>query len=382
MTGISRCANQSEPRLLIVLLSGTWHGVARLPKELTLSGFHVATLCPGDSFLAKTRFVERTFLLHPQESAFPYLVEAIRIFKPDWLIAGCELAVQLFHEILRAGADGRLADRDHGDVLALVQQSLGKPEYFSATLSKHENQDVAAKLGLRVPLQTHVASSEDAARVADSYGYPVVLKSEFGHAGKGVRIGANRAEATQAFNELTSSGHHPRIFVQQFVQGALGMGAAVAVDGTVLECVSALKVHCYPSETSPCSVMKFIENEDIEASLALLIKAYGFTGFCSGDFMIESGTNSAYLLEFNPRPVPLSNFSGLSGRSLCRALYCYFSGAAYQRNAPRIDHGTVALFPNEWARDPQSRLLQDAYHDVPWDDPSLLKTIIDSCRWT
>jgi predicted ATP-grasp superfamily ATP-dependent carboligase len=210
----------------------------------------------------------------------------------------------------------------------------------------------------------------------------VVLKSEFGYAGKGVRLCANSAEASKAFSDLSAAGQHPRIVVQQFVRGTLGMVAAVAVDGKVLECVTAMKVHSYPGETSPCSVVKFIESEEMQGCLARLIQEYGFTGFCSGDFIIEGGTQSAYLLEFNPRPVPLCNIAELSGRSLCLALHSHFSGAGYQRIAPQTDHGTVALFPNEWARDPQSHYLHSAYHDVPWDDPSLLKTIIDSCSWT
>ena len=36
---------------------------------------------------------------------------------------------------------------------------------------------------------------------------------------------------------------------------------------------------------------------------------------------------------------------------------------------------TVALFPNEWARDPTSPYLTEAFHDVPDDDPALLQAL-------
>ena len=37
-----------------------------------------------------------------------------------------------------------------------------------------------------------------------------------------------------------------------------------------------------------------------------------------------------------------------------------------------------ALFPQEWLRDPQSKYLTtNALHDVPWDDPQLLKGYVD-----
>jgi hypothetical protein len=36
----------------------------------------------------------------------------------------------------------------------------------------------------------------------------------------------------------------------------------------------------------------------------------------------------------------------------------------------------IALFPQEWSRDPVSPWLQSAYHAVPWDDPDFLKEIV------
>jgi hypothetical protein len=36
----------------------------------------------------------------------------------------------------------------------------------------------------------------------------------------------------------------------------------------------------------------------------------------------------------------------------------------------------IALFPQEWLRDPKSPHLASAYHDVPWDDPALLHALI------
>jgi hypothetical protein len=35
-------------------------------------------------------------------------------------------------------------------------------------------------------------------------------------------------------------------------------------------------------------------------------------------------------------------------------------------------HELVAMFPNEWRRDPDSPFLSSALHDVPWDDPGVL----------
>ena len=37
---------------------------------------------------------------------------------------------------------------------------------------------------------------------------------------------------------------------------------------------------------------------------------------------------------------------------------------------------TVAVFPREWLRDPESRNLIDHVVDVPWDDPGLIEALV------
>jgi hypothetical protein len=36
------------------------------------------------------------------------------------------------------------------------------------------------------------------------------------------------------------------------------------------------------------------------------------------------------------------------------------------------ENNTIALFPQEWKRDPESPFLSSAYHDVPWDEPAVV----------
>ena len=49
--------------------------------------------------------------------------------------------------------------------------------------------------------------------------------------------------------------------------------------------------------------------------------------------------------------------------------------------SPKLtEHDTIALFPHEWIRDPQSSFLYSAYHDVPWQEPRLIEACIRSSR--
>jgi hypothetical protein len=41
---------------------------------------------------------------------------------------------------------------------------------------------------------------------------------------------------------------------------------------------------------------------------------------------------------------------------------------------------TIALFPQEWMRDPASEYLTSGYHDVPWEEPELIRACVGK-RW-
>jgi hypothetical protein len=47
------------------------------------------------------------------------------------------------------------------------------------------------------------------------------------------------------------------------------------------------------------------------------------------------------------------------------------------RAAPKItEKDIVTLFPQEWMRDPASPFLTSGYHDVPWEEPELLRACV------
>ena len=113
------------------------------------------------------------------------------------------------------------------------------------------------------------------------------------------------------------------------------------------------------------------------ASSERMVAALGATGFLSFDFMIERATGNAFLLECNPRPNHVTHLGGRLGVDLCSALHAGLRppARAGSRDTPPLgphDSGTIALFPQEWLRAPDSAALHDGYHDVPWDDPDLV----------
>ena len=106
----------------------------------------------------------------------------------------------------------------------------------------------------------------------------------------------------------------------------------------------------------------------------------GLSGLCGFDFMVETSSGNAYLIEINPRSTQVGHLTLGAGRDLPAALYGAVTENLARAAAAVTENDTVALFPHEWARDPQSEFLRTAYHDVPWEAPELVHACIRRSR--
>ncbi|MBC8122323.1 MAG: ATP-grasp domain-containing protein, partial [Gemmatimonadaceae bacterium] len=185
-------------------------GISRLPKVLQAAGFKVGTLCSPKSVLTKTRYIDRRYALTSLKSSdylLKSLIKAIRDWHPEILISGDEIAVAFLHSVVRRAASQ--PDTVPKEVLKVVCNSLGSPEYFAATLFKHVTQQLAAELGIRTPVQQTIASTEAALDFARQQGYPVVLKSDFSWSGTGVKICRDERQLVEALPALLPPKTHP-----------------------------------------------------------------------------------------------------------------------------------------------------------------------------
>lgn len=109
------------------------------------------------------------------------------------------------------------------------------------------------------------------------------------------------------------------------------------------------------------------------AAARSIVKELQLSGFHGFDFIIEEATGQAHLIEINPRATQINHFPRCKGPDLTQALFGALSGSVggtVERQWP-IDE--VALFPQEWQRDPNSKWLSSAFHDVPREEPELLR---------
>ena len=109
-------------------------------------------------------------------------------------------------------------------------------------------------------------------------------------------------------------------------------------------------------------------------------EATGISGFCGFDFMLDAASQEPHLLEMNMRPTQLAHLPLGAGRDLCATLVREVLGLGEMgdvkdRPTP-VSHGLIATFPQHILNDPSGSRLGDAFHDVPWSAPELVRRAV------
>ena len=369
------------PRVLIVSLRN-WLGASRLPKAFARAGFHVTSLSFPSLLLARSRSAN-TQLFLPDQGSETELIAAMRRAlleaQPSVVVPTDEAAV----ELLQAVAATASQDLPASDpLLALLRDSLGDFSQHRVVRDRRALAKLTADLGLRAPQFSVVHDARGALDFAERHGHALVLKAEESFAGLGVSICKDLPAVEAAMVRLSASNARALaegVLAQAFVPGRTAMRAVVAWRGEVLAGLSALKIETHPGSTGPSSVVEFIEHPEMQGTARAMIRALGFSGFASLDFMVD-GSGEAHLIELNPRPTPVCHLGDYLGRDLCVSLRQALLGEITEDREPANLPRKVALFPQEWVRNPNSPHFADAYHDVPWDEPDLVEGYVILAR--
>ena len=135
------------------------------------------------------------------------------------------------------------------------------------------------------------------------------------------------------------------------------------------------KIRTFPEGIGPSSVVRSIEHGEIWGIAKKIISHFSYSGFGSIDFIIQDQSNVIYVIELNPRPVPTSHLGRRFGEGLSEALSHSLTGKRSKFGLESREKQDVALFPSEFLRDPRSEYIENGFHDVPFEDPSLLDRI-------
>jgi hypothetical protein len=387
-----------KPTVLIATTTN-WVPTARLAAALVDAGFRVEALCPSGHPIAKTdtSIITRAYHgLAPLRS----LVRAILTAKPSIVIPGDDLAAQHLHDL---HAQPELHSSNSPELKTLIETSLGSPESFPVVQSRPAFMRLAQEEGIRVPRTGIIRSKEELRKWVKDAGLPVVLKADGTSGGDGVRVVRTIADAEAAFEKLRSPvllaravkhalvdgdwtlmepsvrRQRPSVSAQAFVEGREATSTVTCWKGSVLASLH-FEVLRKSSGTGHATVVRQIDNAEISKAVEMAVRRLGLSGMCGFDFMIESATGCAYLIEINPRATQVGHLTLGAGHDLPAALYSAVSGQPV-RAAPAVtENCTIALFPHEWARDPKSEFVRTGYHDVPWDKPELVHTCIHRSR--
>jgi predicted ATP-grasp superfamily ATP-dependent carboligase len=167
----------------------------------------------------------------------------------------------------------------------------------------------------------------------------------------------------------------PALSVQGYINGWPANVGVACWGGETLATICAESVATH-SATGPSTVARIINNREMVIAAQRIVRTLGLSGLIGFDFMIEAATGAAYLIEMNPRNTPICGVRLGPGRDLTAALISRIAERPIQVRPARTDRDIVVFFPDTWRLDPSSRFLQSGYHDVPWEQPELVRRLV------
>jgi hypothetical protein len=379
-----------SPRLLLYTTMG-WPTAARYAGGFAQARCEVLALAPPNSPVALSRYTRTTY---PYSALTPMvsLKRAIAEGAPDLIVACDDRAVAHLLDLGDEASTG--GDRA---VAALICRSLGSPENYPRLISRAGSMAALAAGGIDVPETVSVEDESALHAALTRIGLPAVLKSDGSWGGDGVAIVKTHAEALSAWRRLSRDPSRLRSLVraarrrdphflrkaiwpreyavclQRFIPGYAAASAFAAWQGKV---VAAFHYDVVSADQSigPPNVIRRVECAEMDRAAEIVARTFSLSGLHGIDY-IRDAQGKPYVLEVNPRATQGGTLPFGPGRDLPAALTAALTGTSVPlRPALRTD--LVTFFPREWKRDPDSPYLGEGHHDVPWDDPDVLRAML------
>ncbi len=384
---------------VLVATTHRYYPTVRLALALAKAGCQVEALCPPNHPLAMTRAARR---LHTYYGLAPLrsVHHAISSAKPDFIVPCDDLSTQ---HLYRLHERERQAGENGKPTCALIERSLGAPESYPLISARTAFMELAREEGIRVPATSVINTMDELKQWTSRFGFPAVLKANGSSGGDGTRIVHTLEEAARAFRRLQAppllaraakralvDGDHTLVWpwllrrrsvvnAQAFVVGHEATSSTLCWQGAVLARLH-FEVLKKAKPTGHATVLRLIEHPEMCDAVEKIARRLHLSGWHGFDFMLEAHTGNAYLIEINPRITQVGHLAFGPGHDLPAAFYAALCGSPIREAGKVTDGDTVALFPQEWIRDPASEYLRTAYHDVPWEEPALVSDSIRQSR--
>ena len=376
-----------QPRVL--LAASTWWPLsARLAMALRANGCKVDAVCPPGHPLLAVSGGGRHFPYHRSDS-LSALKLAIIAAEPDVLIP-CDDGVVWQLQALQAEVPG---------LRPLIERSLGPASIHAVINSREHLLGVAAELGIRVPKVRQIDSREGLDAWFSEGFDQGVLKLDHSWGGRGVQIAGSRQDALRIWQKMRKplatavawkrwfinhevlalwvwrNRSQPVVTIHEYIGGLPANTMFVCWRGEVLSLVTA-KVLCSQGPTGAATVVELTRNAEIERAARLLAKRLHLTGFHGLDFILEQASGAAHLIEWNPRCTQLGHLQLPDQASLAATFSRALGADLRPGRAVPVCSDTVAFFPGACTWQPSSPYLQTGHHDVPWEEPQLVRELL------
>jgi hypothetical protein len=382
-------AGEAAPRKVLLTSTCLWPLAARLALRFAELGWCVEALCPAQHPLHKTRAVTHTYAykaLRPLQA----LASAVSASRPDLIVPCDDRALAHLHA-------ARAADPD-SPVAHMAGLSLGTGDHQRALQQRGALIRLAQEEGVRAPDMRAVGNADDVRAAVADFGLPVVLKTDGSWGGMGVIVAKTLAEADRARGVLARRFNRaaaikclilqgdpyqllpsllesaPQIYVQRFVRGRAANIASACWSG---ETLASIQVEALQTRNSlgASTVVRTIAHAEMAHAGERVFRRLGISGFCGLDFILEDRTGDAHLIEMNARATPISHLALGPRQDLVACLVARLQGDSSPITEAVTSESVIALFPDAWQLTPDSAFLAHSYHDVPWEDPGLVREL-------
>ena len=275
--------------------------VLRACKELGIPTVAVHSTADADAM--HVRFADESVCIGPPAAIDSYL-------NVPSILSACEItgadAVHPGYGFLSENARFAEILADHG-----VQFIGPKPEHIRLMGDKIEAKRTAKELGIPVVPGSEggVGSDQEATRIADGIGYPVLIKAAAGGGGRGMKVALSASELSLALStaraEAKAAFGDDVVYIEKYLERprhieiqVLGDGKGHAIHLGERDC-SLQRRHQKVWEEGPSPALNAGARDMIGETVAKAMRDIGYLGVGTVEFLYEDG--KFYFIEMNTR---------------------------------------------------------------------------------
>ncbi len=180
------------------------------------------------------------------------------------------------------------------------------PDSIDLAEDRERFQQLIHKLGLKQPPNRTAKSIEEAVRLADEIGYPLVVRPSYVLGGRAMEIVYHESELRRYMNTAVSVSNDSPVLLDRYLDDAIEVDVDAICDGEnvliggIMQHIEQAGIHSGDSACSlpPYSLSAEIQDE-LRTQIVSMAKALNVVGLMNTQFAIKG--NDVYVLEVNPR---------------------------------------------------------------------------------